>query len=370
MVKMLKAVVRAPWTASVDERRNNVSIDTLRGVAVLLMVLGHVIGDTSRAGLKVPDDSLARYSYFAAEYLRMPLFTVLSGFVFAMRPASMQGGRRFFLSKARRLLVPLVVVSTIYALIKMRMEPSGEPVADQLQNLWRVWVFPYDHFWFLQSILVTLTIFGVLDLLGCFRGVTRTVVTLVSASAIATAMPWLGDFFSFPRAMTLLPFFALGVFLQRFGDAIRHPGIVIGIGIIFVAAFGFQQWTWFAGREDLQTTFLRLAVGISGCTLLVLSRVRWSPLAYLGTFAYTIYLYHIFFTSAARRALSMVGVESVLLHCIFGIAAAVAGCIAVHQVASLTPLTRVCLLGLRPKKKAAVAGDVAVRVGSLQHADQ
>ena len=59
-------------------------IETMRGLALFLMVAGHVIGSSSDLGMKVPDDSVLRYLYESLVYIRMPLFTAISGYVYAL----------------------------------------------------------------------------------------------------------------------------------------------------------------------------------------------------------------------------------------------------------------------------------------------
>ena len=66
----------------------NLQVETLRGFAIVPVVMGHVIGSASDGGMKVSEDSFLRYLYFTFEYLRMPLFTVISGWVYALRPSS------------------------------------------------------------------------------------------------------------------------------------------------------------------------------------------------------------------------------------------------------------------------------------------
>jgi uncharacterized membrane protein YcfT len=85
----------------------NMRIQTLRGLACLLLVLYHVVGDDPGAGLQVQDGML-RWFNDGLAYLRMPLFTFLSGLVCGMRPFH-GDSRAFLLGKARRLLVPLLV---------------------------------------------------------------------------------------------------------------------------------------------------------------------------------------------------------------------------------------------------------------------
>src|SRR6185295_5386420 len=61
-------------------------LQTLRGVACLLLVAFHAIGNHPTSGLHVADDSSFRFFANLFQYVRMPLFTFLSGFVYAYRP--------------------------------------------------------------------------------------------------------------------------------------------------------------------------------------------------------------------------------------------------------------------------------------------
>ena len=97
---------------SIKTFKKDQSIETLRGLAIILMVAGHVIGNTSAHGMRVEDDSVFRHIYFSLKFLRMPLFTVISGYVYALRPLNTTMIGRFIKGKARRILVPMVAVGT------------------------------------------------------------------------------------------------------------------------------------------------------------------------------------------------------------------------------------------------------------------
>ena len=45
----------------------NLHIETLRGIAIILVVIGHVIGIDTMGGMKVDDDSVFRYIYCILE---------------------------------------------------------------------------------------------------------------------------------------------------------------------------------------------------------------------------------------------------------------------------------------------------------------
>lgn len=62
-------------------------IESLRGIAILLVVIGHVIGSTPAGGMKIDYPSFWRYLYIWIDYIQMPLFTGIAGWVYALNPA-------------------------------------------------------------------------------------------------------------------------------------------------------------------------------------------------------------------------------------------------------------------------------------------
>src|SRR6185437_1975062 len=61
-------------------------VQTMRGLACLLLVAFHAIGSTGASGLHVADDSAYRLFTNLFVHVRMPVFTFLSGLVYAWRP--------------------------------------------------------------------------------------------------------------------------------------------------------------------------------------------------------------------------------------------------------------------------------------------
>ena len=57
----------------------NLSIETLRGIAILLVVAGHVIGSAPDGGMKIDFPHPLRYLYLWIDYIQMPLFTAIAG---------------------------------------------------------------------------------------------------------------------------------------------------------------------------------------------------------------------------------------------------------------------------------------------------
>jgi len=127
--------------------RNN-TIDTLRGFACILLVAYHVIGITPEGGLHVQDGVLKDANSLLL-YIRMPIFTFLSGFVYAWRPFK-SGWKPFVSGKIRRLIVPMLFVGTIFALVQTFTPGTNSAVTD-----WRfLHLLPVAHYWFIESLFL------------------------------------------------------------------------------------------------------------------------------------------------------------------------------------------------------------------------
>lgn len=144
--------------------KKDTSIETLRGLAIILVVMGHVIGSAADGGMKVADDSFLRHLYYTFQYLRMPLFTVISGWVYALWPA--QNGQiiDFNIKKIRRLLIPLFLVGGIY--YTMQSVIPGTNFSYELKDIWRILVFPYTFYWYLQSLFIVFVLISFVDAYG------------------------------------------------------------------------------------------------------------------------------------------------------------------------------------------------------------
>ena len=126
----------------------NLSIETLRGIAILLVVVGHVIGSGPGGGMKIDFPHPLRYLYVWIDYIQMPLFTAIAGWAYALKPFSASSGFGSFAGKkALRLLVPMAVVGTLYFGVQYLM--PGTNSKGELGQMWRIYLFPYTIYWYL-----------------------------------------------------------------------------------------------------------------------------------------------------------------------------------------------------------------------------
>ena len=103
------------------------SMDTVRGLACLMIVALHVVGDTGNNGLHLPMTSDWHYAMKSIEFLRIPLFTALSGYLYAGSRVTTGTFLIFWRKKIRRLGVPLVFVfiATAMAIVVVTIGTFG-----------------------------------------------------------------------------------------------------------------------------------------------------------------------------------------------------------------------------------------------------
>jgi len=287
----------------------SMDVDTLRGLACLLLVLFHVVGDTPSVGLKIPEGHWLQRVNEALAYIRMPLFSFLSGYVYGFRP---YGGDApgFVKGKVRRLLFPLLTVGTLFAVVQA-ITPGSNSAVDRW---WLLHVVPVGHFWFLEALFI---VFMVVLLLEHLRAISTaagfTVVWCLSAVLFDYFSP--PNYFAIHGAVYLLPFFLAGLACKRF--EIVQPGARLLAAVTFIgSATMLMALPEFSGHA---TTLPALGLGVSAAVLLLRSGWRSTHLAYVGTYSFAIYLLHVFFTAGSRIFFTKMGATDIHVLTVLGL---------------------------------------------------
>ncbi|WP_380174162.1 acyltransferase family protein [Kineococcus sp. DHX-1] len=322
----------------------------MRGLACLLLVAYHVRGGDPGSGLQLPTDNPWSAVVDAADYLRMPLFSFLSGWVYATRPLS-SGSWSFVRVKARRLLVPLLVVGTLFGVVQL-LVGAGDGLPP-----WYAWhLVPLAHFWFLESIFWVAVTVALLDRWGVLRRpqvlVGLVLVALVVGPSVAVPHNLLG----LQTATFLLPFYLAGVGALRFevrstGPRFRVLLVAVTVVLVGRAAAGLLGEL---PRLPSQSSAVASLLGVCLCLCLVLTKVTVRPLVVLGAFSFTVYTCHVFGTAASRMLLDAAGVQSVSLQMVAGIVAGLTVGVGAELVARRHAWTGALVLGRRwPRRPAA-----------------
>lgn len=346
----------------VSPPRRLAHIETIRGLACILLVAYHVVGNSPEKGLRLPDEHVLAILNGILDTVRMPLFSLISGFVLQAFIRDLGGLREAVEKKARRLLLPLIVVAALhYAMQTAVYGGNAYP-------FWMIYLYPYEHFWFLQATFLLMCFVFVMSLIAGadFR---RTVLVLFGfACAIFVMDAQFGhDIFSISRAFYLAPFFLLGLIarihrlderlneMPRARRAIALLCFAVVLPVLAVQVAWPEPWLREAfGRQ----TPLGLIVALATCAGLFCLRWENRLLAWIGPRSYTIFLFHVFFTAGTRIVLTrLLGPVSEWVLFPLGLAAGILGPILLDRLILLSPWASLALLGLPPRRTApALAG--------------
>jgi fucose 4-O-acetylase-like acetyltransferase len=285
--------------------RRNIRIDTLRGLACLLLVLYHVVGSNSTSGLQLhPSHGMVLLNEVLG-YLRMPLFSILSGYVYARRPFRQDAGA-FIVGKARRLLVPMLVVGTTFALLQAAVPGSNSQVAD-----WHLLhVVPVAHYWFLESLFVIFMTILALEHINALATRLRFAVVMAGAALMFVTEPF-PVYFGLAGAAYLFPFVLFGLWCGRLtGTAKGEHRVSLQMGVVLVVV-AILHAGLVAQALPGKYSLTALILGC-GCGLILLnSRLESSALASVGRHSFAIFLLHTMGTAASRIVLTKVGLASI-----------------------------------------------------------
>ena len=325
----------------------NLQIETLRGLACLLLVAYHVVGADASLGLQVADGPV-RWLNDGMAYLRMPLFTFLSGLVYGLRPFG--GNSRVFLSgKMRRLLVPMLVVGTVFAALQ-----AVTPGTNSSAGPWYLWhVQPIAHFWFVESLFWVFVLVWALERRSWLQ--TAQGFAMVFALACGLYLSVRGwHWFGMEGAIYLLPYFLGGLAATRF--SLRVPLAKPWVkAMLLLCAVGAVVWMGVPVSNPDRRTVWMLLSGLSLCLLCLSFGWANRHLAGIGRYSYAIYLFHVFFTAAARIALDRLQVDAMPIDLVAGVVLGLAGPMALERLASRFKWSAVLLLGKSPRRAADVA---------------
>ncbi|MET0657370.1 MAG: acyltransferase [Steroidobacteraceae bacterium] len=281
-------------------------VQMARGIACFLLVAFHVIGAQATSGLHVADDSGYRLFTNLLAYVRMPLFTFLSGFVYAYRPVKPGDEDHFAVKKLRRLGIPFLVATTLMYLGHL---VAGDRVMPELAEAWRVYVVPIDHLWFVSSLLGIFGLVIALEAFGALHTLQRWAVVFAVAVAGYLLIPRAPmDVLGLNELPYLLPYFLAGLAANRFRAMFFSANclhVLLALFIVMQAAYSAFVLTHMQGSLDVTVshTVTGLVIGVAAgiCALRWLPRV--SVVQSIGTHSYAIYLYHPVFVAVARLGL-------------------------------------------------------------------
>ena len=282
-------------------KSGDLRIETIRGLAILAVVAHHAgLMLTARLTELQLEPGLMRDVAGAQsglfEPVRMPLFTLLSGWVYALRPVTRETFGIFLGGKFRRIIIPLFFVSTVkyfhglyvnsaYPVLPV---PEFRPVLPD--EFWLSWFFQFGHLWFLHVIFVLFIVVMLIDLAGKMKTVRQWVFWLGIAALLPYVMPKT-QFWSLAKVPEIMVFFIAGVGINRFSHLWKSKGAISLTWAVFLVSMLIHVY-WKLSDEPFDPWPHFLLAGISAPLCALSLNFQWKPLIWIGGYSFSIYLYH------------------------------------------------------------------------------
>jgi len=321
------------------------SLQTLRGLACVLLVAYHVVGDDPQHGLHVTDGPL-RLVNDGLACLRMPLFAFLAGIACALRSRDARP-LHIVKDKARSLLLPMLSVGTLFALARAATPGTN----DQALDWAHLHLLPVGHFWFVESLFLLFVLVALAQGLRLLDSPPALIIGWLLSALLSLLV--IGPLeLGIRGAIYLLPYFWGGLVLVR----CRLFESLASLHVRLLLAVLLWVSLWLLGvpepNPDRRTLPMLLA-STCVCLLVLGLRPNVGLLARIGADSYAVFLFHIFFTAAARIALARSGVESVAVQLPVGVMVGLCGPMVVANLLAGRGWCATVLLGQRPRRPAA-----------------
>ncbi len=332
-----------------QSKKKSLEIETLRGLACLLLVLYHVIGPLG-GGLKIDLGSPFRVLADSMVYVRMPLFTFISGYIYSIYKIRGNDFSAYCVGKVRRLIVPLFFVGIPFSVLQV-VGPGVNKEVGLIDALLSFYI-PVNHFWFLQAVFIIFVFVGFLQWRGLLQTATRLYLLFLFSALVFLLPPFPVDAFGINGAIYLLPFFVTGMICHEKVSALKQSLKVIG-PVVFVLILAVLLYVAAVDRELIvdRRSVVGLLVGCMSCVALLSTDMRSKALIWLGGYSYAIFLFHVLFAASSRFALGRLGVTDDSVLVAGGVLCGLLGPVLLSNIFSRFTLTSVLFLGERVTRK-------------------
>lgn len=306
--------------ADLMKTRDN-SVDILRGFAIVLVVLGHVIrglldgSAETNAGLKLADWII--YS------VHMPVFFYLAGY-FTQVSLDRATRREYLRSRASNVLYPYLIWSVIYFVagaIMSHVTHLNHPITPG--DLTRIGWDPITVLWFLYALLVMQVVAALTA-----RWPTALLAGALVLDVVFSIAGWLDTTGVAGRVVAHAPFFFLGfVMAQRRRSVLPGVRDPLAIAAVLAVAFGVAVVAGCLAGVDAPIQAGTIPIALAGGAALALlsvaiARRGRSPAArmleQLGRASLGIYLLHVLVLATVPRLLRASHLETVPLTLVLG----------------------------------------------------
>lgn len=281
-------------------------LDSLKGFAMLLVIIGHCLSGYISAGMFNSITHIIKYIYWLIYSFHMPLFFVLSGYAFS---ASLSYKK--WKTRALEIFLIYWIWSIIQFLVKFGLGGNvNMPV--HLTDLFALIYKPIPPYWYLYD-LVVFVVVAAFVIKRQFNSLCTCVVTFAISLISWYFVPNLGEISS---CLYYFYFFYLGIHIcesSLVGKFSRYHALFCLIALILAGCLHISNKNSFFEDYIWTTLFSMFLISLFSNLTYLKENVL---LQKIGYYSLPIYVIHCFITAGIRIVFFKFGVSNIMLYII------------------------------------------------------
>lgn len=272
--------------------------DVLKGIAILLVVIGHITILFNHSNYPTLDVTIFEKVTALIYLFHMPLFIATSGAVYQICFAEGKYNKftSFASNKIKRILLPYLFVGLFVLLPTLVV--IGNNLSFTQPSLYGKIILAKDprHLWFLLALSWIFLIQFSLDKLRVHRWIQFCIAIVLS---MGVALHYPGHFFAFSEAIHYWPFFLVGVITENLFETkmLKNDIEIVVVSLIFVSICGVGIyvnkiiWIDIFLNYMMQCGISILLIAATGIWVKLVQLPKW--LITIIDYSFGIYLFHV-----------------------------------------------------------------------------
>lgn len=303
---------------------SNTWITQSKGIAIILVVLGHTILGYQSANMFVEYNNFLDYINFTIYSFHMPLFFIISGYsYFEFEKVNHNYEyKQLIKKKGLNLIIPYFVFCSIQLLIKLILSGSTNSNAS-IRDILLLPVIPQEQFWFLYTLFFIFLIVTFIDMK--LNNSNMILIFLIVINILEIYMD--NMIFAITSFCAYAVYFYIGILFAKLHNNtkfnVKMQYKIVGYVVIYLILNIFiYNFDVNVNIERVLSLILALVGSfiIISITKNILNNSNIKYINFIGRYSYEIFLLHTIFGSGIRIILTKVfNIHNVIIHLTLGI---------------------------------------------------
>jgi fucose 4-O-acetylase-like acetyltransferase len=294
-------------------------VDLSKGIAIFLVVLGHVLGIYMVANLYIEQQYFIRYIHFTIYNFHMPLYFILSGYLYCKveKNRDFTDYKGLLLKKIIGLGIPYIIFSLIQGMVQVLLSQYTHNKIG-FSSLLNIATQPILQFWFIYTLLFIFIIVPFMDILikNDKLKFLLLIVCKITSFFITTNIIAIDTFLQYSV------YFYCGKMLFTYCKSILKNKMVLIIASIIYIILNISCYFYLDNIYEEYNNILDVILAISGSILVVYvvtyfiqkTKIIKKCIALLGKYSFEIYIFHIMFAYGTKTILSKLGIGNLFIN--------------------------------------------------------